>query len=270
MITVTLNGGLGNQMFQYSLGRALQDRLGVGLALDIGDLRGESSRDFRLNVTKFKADRVLSAGRIGRKMRFWQKPYFEKSFSYDSDVWGVANGARVTGYWQSYRYFDGIRREIREELSPASFGHEFLATVEEIEATANSVGIHVRRGDYVSNSSANSFHGLVPVSYYKGALERIIGTGIEPNVFVFSDDPGWVGENLILQCPFKVVDGLRDYEDLFALSHCNYQIIANSTFSWWSAYLRKEKEGGVYAPKKWFTNSEIDTSDLFPPEWTLL
>ena len=137
----------------------------------------------------------------------------------------------------------------------------------------NSVSIHVRRGDYLTNPVTFQTHGLCDIDYYKKAIDEILDLVDKPHFFIFSDDQSWAKSNIIFGAPTDYVmhnNSLKNYEDLRLMSYCRHHIIANSSFSWWGAWLGNNPEKIVIAPKKWFNDPKIDTTDLIPDTWLRL
>ena len=140
-------------------------------------------------------------------------------------------------------------------------------------AACNAVSLHVRRGDYAADPVVTSMHGLCPLDYYDRAVEYVLGRVSDPAFFLFSDDPDWVREHLKLRGSVSVVDHNgpdSGSEDLRLMSLCRHHIIANSTFSWWGAWLDPRPDKLVIAPKRWFADESLDTSDLLPAGWVKL
>jgi len=264
MIEVELNGGLGNQMFQYALGRSLSFSRGLTLLLNASKLGIYGAREFGLDKYSIRTSGVRWRRRswLDRKFR---AAYTEQSFSFDPEVL-ISTAKYYSGYWQSYRYFDNIKEILIAELRPKSISPSCSSMAKVIECSSNSIGVHVRRGDYVSDPAANRFHGILGMDYYKNAFSCISKDSFSEKVFCFTDDPEWAVENFLFPCSIEIVEGMADYEDMFLLSKCTNKIIANSTFSWWAAYLG-EGDGKIVAPREWFANRSIDVSDLLPPSW---
>lgn len=177
----------------------------------------------------------------------------------------------MIGYFQSEKYFIDYSQRIRQSFTfknkPDELNSEMLNRIKETE----SISLHIRRGDYVSNLTANSEHGLCSIDYYKKAVEYIKSkTESRGNrcFFLFSDDPIWVKENMMfLGDEMVVVDfntGEKSYEDMRLMSMCKHNIIANSSFSWWAAWLNNNPDKIVIAPDKWFVVDYYDTCDLYP------
>jgi hypothetical protein len=143
--------------------------------------------------------------------------------------------------------------------------------VEQI-SKVNAVSLHVRRGDYVQNAKTNANHGVCSLDYYRAAIQNILERVEAPSFFIFSDDIPWVKEHLVLDIPCRYVDhnqGVESYNDMRLMSLCRHHIIANSSFSWWGAWLNPDPQKIVIAPQKWFANDNI-VDDLFPPEWVTM
>jgi len=289
VIVVNLLGGLGNQMFQYALGRYLSLHKNTKLKLDIGSLSngaGCTYREYALDVFNINAkiindDELLYFRRLKKNKfcRTLQKfyPYSKRilirereGFKYDPNVFKCGKNVYLEGYWQSEKYFIDIEDVIRREFTiRLPKDQENLLLSNEIN-NSNSVCVHIRRGDYVTNKNANIYHGICSVEYYYKAIELLLNNGVvNPYFFVFSDDPDWARENLKLKYPVKIIDINLDkpYEDLRLMSQCKHFVIANSSFSWWGAWLSPSNDKIVIAPKRWITNEARDINDLFPKEW---
>lgn len=289
MIIVKLNGGLGNQLFQYALGRRVAIITGVPLKLDISALKVDPLRTFRLHNLNIMAEiasddevrsligqsesAVLSKVRriIRNKSPDKSRAYIkERKFSFDPEVLAAPPDAYLEGYWQSERYFKEIAQTLRSEFTVKSEMDSTNRILSEKILETQSVSIHIRRGDYITNPVTNEYHGVCPLDYYHRATKMLSATVKEPHFFIFSDDPRWVETNLHLPFPTMpvTINGIeRDYDDLRLMSLCNHHIIANSTFSWWGAWLSRNPEKQVYAPRQWFRSNENDASDLIPSSW---
>lgn len=297
VIIMQILGGLGNQMFQYAMGRSLAINSNQTLKLDISELTspvGEQTntpRMFGLDawnvVVRLAGERQCDALKYenapvlkrlwrqlqGKSRAFGSSCYRERGMRFDKQMLQVRGDAYMMGFWQSYRYFEECSHVIREEftprrdLSPATTAH-----LTEITA-ANAVSIHVRRGDYVSNPTANTFHGTCDLQYYRDAIQAVEKRVDEPRFFVFSDDLEWAKVNLDFIAPATFVEfsePVHDVEEIHLMSRCKHNIIANSSFSWWGAWLNDHPNRIVVAPKRWFRDPKIDTSDLIPPDWLRL
>lgn len=286
-VIVRLVGGLGNQMFQYAAGRAVAVRNQVPLTLDLSWFGTDPERQyalapFRINVRIRKDQNTGSvrpswverfAGRVRRKLNLPSQgvPVFsEKSFRYDAEIETVSAPVILNGYFQSERYFSSIQQLISEEFTlqnePKSATAELLALIH----ASDAICVHIRRGDYITNASANAYHGTCAVNYYDDGLAEVSAGLRNPHCFVFSDDPQWVRENFKTSLPMTLVDihGTQEaHEDLRLMRECRHFVIANSSLSWWGAWLSAREGKRVVAPKVWFKNSENDTSDLIPSGW---
>ena len=287
-VIVRLVGGLGNQMFQYAAGSAVATRNKAKLTLDLSWFGTDPERQYALAPFKIEAGTSIRtpkinanfswilrlAGHLDRKLNLTGQrlPVFsEKSFSYDTDIESVRSPVILDGFFQSERYFSSISTQISEQFSlqhePKGKAAEMLAM---IRAT-DSICVHIRRGDYITNSVANSYHGTCDLDYYWRGLAEV-GEGLtNPRCFIFSDDPRWVRENFKSQIPMTFVDihGAREvHEDLRLMRECRHFVIANSSLSWWGAWLCAREGKRVVAPKRWFKTSKNDTSDLIPAGWS--
>lgn len=284
MIVVKLMGGLGNQLFQYSTGKALALEKNVPLFLDTSFLNSESKGDYTRRY--FELDQLALNYKIaGEDMRrlFKQNSSFLRLFKKNRDqdfpVYNEQTGilhdtgspnAYLEGYWQSEKHFSSIRPVLLKEISPRyDLQKEFKEYFDRVKVT-NSVGLHVRRGDYINLKSANEFHGVCGMDYYNRAMD-LISTKVRQAVFfIFSDDMAWCEEN------FKHVPGIVFMKtpdaysslDLFLMSSCHHNIIANSSYSWWAAWLNTHEDKIVIAPEKWFNSPETSSGNIIPRGWT--
>jgi hypothetical protein len=198
---------------------------------------------------------------------------WEQSFCFDPEVLQLHDNIYLVGYWQSERYFADIREVLLQEFtvaSPLSGRNRALA---DAITGCNAVSMHIRRGDYVSNATTAAFHGVCDLDYYESAIEQIDTFVDQPHIFVFSDDHAWTRQHLHLQGKVTYVDHNdpdQGHEDMRLMSLCKHNIIANSTFSWWGAWLNRNPNKTVIAPRCWFADASIDTSDLIPSSWIRL
>ena len=286
MVIVQLLGGLGNQLIQYAVGCSIAHRNNSPLKLDISQFDKYPERNYSLNcfnisasiaspaevsrfTTLLRKDRLSKViASICRKMPYYRRTaFFEKTSQFNPKILRASGNIYLIGYWQSEKYFTDIEKMLRDELA---FKHnpdsDNSAMVQFINQT-DSVSLHIRRGDYVDR--ANKVHGICSLDYYKTAIETL-PTSDNPHFFVFSDDIEWATQNLKLNYPVTFVshNGIeKDYEDLRLMSHCKNHIIANSSFSWWGAWLCANPEKVIIAPKKWFNDPNRDTKDLIPHNW---
>lgn len=286
MIISRVNGGLGNQMFQYSIARALAIEYKTEVFLDLQDYSKSLGHPFALDkfLTRYKLvgskelrlfGKIPEYGnplwiRLKRKL-YHPQDCIEKKFQYSST--NLLNAGKYTyleGYWQCEKYFKQIRNQLLNDFAPAQqLSERTLLLLKEINST-DSVSIHIRRGDYVLNSSTNDYHGTCSIDYYRTAVNRILANLTNPRFFIFSDDIVWAKENLNIWSNMYFVDHNdmeHAWEDLILMSNCAHNIIANSTFSWWAAWLNNNPYKIVIAPEKWFNNAKLDYRDVVPVEW---
>jgi len=290
MIIIRLIGGIGNQMFQYALGRRLTLDRGVPLKLDLRAYDHQELRKFELD--KFNVDfqiasdediyktRFFSQNRVFRKfMAIWQKqlPYYkqrtvkEKKFSaYDDNIINVPSTCYISGFWQSKKYFAAINNKLTKEFTlkglPSSISTNWISKIK----SNTSISIHVRRGDYVNNKDKNNLHNALSLDYYYSAVNFCLKRIPSCRFFIFSDDIDWCSRSFtfINEPEFVYVDRKnRDVEELVLMSLCNHHIIANSSYSWWGAWLNPSTTKMVISPEKWFINSTMEILDLIPDTW---
>jgi hypothetical protein len=289
MIIVRLDGGLGNQLFQYAAGRRLAYRHKTELKLDITTFHtGHSNRKYELfhyNISGVVAPASDVARFVNRSPGFFygaveqcraalhlsKKGLIREShFHFDPEVLALPDNLYMWGYWQSERYFEDIRPIILKEFTlckPAAGQNADL--LEEI-GTTNAVGLHVRRADYARNPHVHNVHGTCDREYYEEAISRVLRAVQTPHFYIFSDEPEWARANLRLEHPATYVshNGPDDaVEDLRLMSACQHFIIANSSFSWWAAWLSQNQARLVCAPSRWFNDRSLDTRDLLPQAW---
>lgn len=196
----------------------------------------------------------------------------EPHFHYWSGIREVSHNAYLAGHWQSEKYFSDASETIRSDFT---FRHPLTKQNAELAGRIGqtmAVSLHVRRGDYVSDTKANAAHGLCSLEYYRAAV-LLMAEHVEcPEFFVFSDDIAWVKANLKIDFPSRYLDhnqGAESYNDMRLMSLCRHHIIANSSFSWWGAWLNPNPDKLVIAPKKWFAY-DSNVADLFPAGWVSL
>lgn len=293
MVIVRIAGGLGNQMFQYAAGRAYALRRGVAVSMDLSWFRSQSLRQFDLScfnipaaiLTNKESDHLLIPFRAskGRKILFRIKqtgfrgsdPLYivERNYRFERSVLQGPDHVFLVGFWQSEKYFIDSQMAIRKDFSfkesPTCSNAEIIRKIED----CCSVALHVRRGDYATEPRTNRVHGLCSREYYEKAVQRILVEFPEAAFFVFSDDPVWARANLSFDRPANYVDHNDQghaWEDLRLMAHCRHHIIANSSFSWWGAWLATEPNKRVIAPRQWFADPEQDDHDIIPTSWIRL
>ena len=293
MIITRLIGGLGNQLFQYAAGRRLAQVHGTELKMDVsgfGDRGYPTVRHYELSPFGIKQAFATASelkkftphcsmmSRIFKRssQRNMQLPEVyikQEHFHFEPRILELPDGVYLDGYWQSERYFTDVADLIRADLTITTpVDGRNLELMEQINS-CNAVSVHVRRGDYVSDEHTAAYHGVCSLDYYHNAIQHVVEAIENPVLFMFSDDPDWVRANLITSYPATIVDhngSKHCVEDLRLMSACRNHILANSSFSWWGAWLNANPDKIVVAPKRWFNESSIDTSDLVPQQWLRL
>lgn len=248
MIIGKLSGGLGNQMFQYAAGRSMSLRDNTPLLLDIRWYRGRTSRTYLLGDFNVKAE-------IAR----------------NSDIFKVKLFSRrnyLSGDFQSEKYFKNIESTLRKEFKLKNeIGIGSKQVLAEIVAD-NAVSIHLRGGDYVKGPKAK-FHGTCSPEYYQKAVEKIRKEVDLPHFYIFTDDIEWAKNHISLPDPYTFVSkaGRPAQDELMLMVACKHNVIANSSFSWWGAWLNENPTKIVIAPKKWFNDPTMDSGDIVPESW---
>lgn len=289
MIVVQLIGGLGNQLFQYAAGRALAEARQTIVKLDTSPfdtykLHAYSLPHFNISATiASQSERALfeSSAPLTRVRRLsarlrgdpYRKVAESAQFNYTPSLFPESSNLYLSGYWQTEKYFKDVAPMLRFELTVRTMPDPVSADLAVRIKQANAVCIHVRRADYVSDSQTHSVHGACSVEYYQAAMMRLTETVASPHYFVFSDDPMWARANLHFDHPATFVShnqADRNYEDLRLMTLCKHFIIANSTFSWWGAWLGTNETKTVIAPAKWSKTADAGATDIIPPTWIRL
>ncbi len=292
MIIARISNGLGNQLFQYSLGRHLAIKNNADLKLDISafqydfreymlnffNIAGETStqKDYHaIGLPDMEKQSYFS--RLRRKIfRNQEKnsPIYRRSiilepqFQFCEDILKAKNNCYLSGNWQSEKYFldiaDTIKKDLTLKNEPSQLFKQWTKKIDNCQ----SVSLHIRRGDYISSQKVNQFHGTCNLEYYQKAIDLIAEIIKNPKFFISSDDIAWARNNLKINYPVYFISdkNIPDYEELIIMSNCRHNIIANSSFSWWGAWLNGSPNKIVIAPQKWF-NAPTDTTDLLPDSW---
>jgi hypothetical protein len=289
---IKLNGGLGNQMFQYALGHIISLNYNSQLLLDkeLFQLKektpGHTPRSFELGVfgidnpSASKEDiryfeQLSLLNKLKRELNLnYPKMFYEENFSFDAKIENVLPPVYLRGFFQSFKYFKNHEDDIRKlfKFPENILDENNKGLLKKIKFTS-SVSIHIRRGDYVEDKVTQKFHGNCSLDYYDQAISKIKEFDKEVEFFFFSDDIKWV-ENEFKNYRIKKTfvgsnTGKNSWKDMLLMSQCHHNIIANSSFSWWAAWLNKNNFKKIIAPKRWFTNPEKEqyTFDLIPEEW---
>jgi len=292
MIISHIIGGLGNQMFQYASGRALSLVRNTPFKLDIQDfacyelhngfelkrifgLQTElaSENDIR-DVLGWRAHPLVRTRLFREQLKILRggKLFVDTQFSSWREIFEVPDSCYVMGNWQTEMYFKDVKDTIRSDFTfKFPLIGENAALAKKINSSV-AVSLHVRRGDIAANPASLAFHGLCSLEYYQRAIEYLAARVPNLEFYVFSDDIPWVKENLKLPYPCSYIDhnkGIDSYNDMHLMSLCRHHIIANSSFSWWGAWLNSSEDKVVVAPKLWFA-AEFDSSDIIPVGWVKL
>lgn len=277
MIFVKIHYGLGNQLFQYALARRISVERKIPFKIDasfysLSAGNDQQNRGYELSkftvVERMATDKDLQRFKgpsLYRRLSGWfdrLRPYYLRSVvyeqqpSFDPNILRIRSGAYLHGYWQNEKYFNTIEDVLREDLrfkdEPDSVNKSIL---KKIRSTQSSVAIHIRRGDYLTDKTVISLLHPCPMAYYQAAIDHLVNVVGDPFFFIFSDDPEWVEANFKVEHPHFFVSGYnanQPVEELRLMSSCNHFIIANSSFSWWAAWLGKAQDKIVVAPKLWF------------------
>lgn len=284
MIVVNLMGGLGNQLFQYAAAKQQALRLNVPLRFFFEDPYKGAQRNYALYpylgysnlIDKFQLKSLLPEQGIFRRIKTAvglpiEKNVFreKENYKYDDRINQIPSGTILIGFWQSYKYFNCIESNIRLELVLKKPSLQYVSTIEYLKSLPNPVSFHIRRGDY-SVISKNGC-ACLPLDYYRSASTYLKERIKEFTPLIFSDDYAWSKENLnflpnaIYAEKFK----LPDFEEIMLMTACTHHVIANSSFSWWAAWLNASKEKIVIAPEKWHSSHTAE-SQLLPYNWIKL
>lgn len=291
MIVSKLMGGLGNQMFQYAAAKSLALKRNTSVKVDDSFLLQKSEgrytqRNFELSafsssiecLSQEEKQQISSQFNIRWKRllhRFFkfpggfqykqeESPYFQNSF------FDCGSNVYLSGFWQCEKYFSDIRESLLRDFQFKPEVLDFDISILELISESNSISLHIRRGDYVTLQSASSFHGICSIDYYQNAVSEITLKVKNSVAFVFSDDINWCKENIKLTIPVHFVSTKNAFSDMHLMSKCKHNIIANSSFSWWSAWLNTNKDKIVIAPKQWFAVENEKSRDIVPESWIRL
>lgn len=292
MVIVKLMGGLGNQMFQYAFGKAMSSKLKTNLYLDRSFLdsqnvtkHGFTPRNFELSIFNLSANiankkivelfykrSVINA--LKRKLSLpYRKNYAEKIFAFDLNASIQKLPVYFSGFWQTEQYFESIAETIRKDFQfNVAMDSQTEVIAREI-VNCNSVSIHFRRGDYLTSIVTREIHGICSLDYYLSA-KQVIDEKVNPDkYFIFSDDIEWVKQNFQAPLDKSVFvnhnTGINSWQDMYLMSLCKHNIVANSSFSWWGAWLNANQNKQVVAPEPWFISKEpfFDMKDIVPKSW---
>lgn len=287
MVVVRISGGLGNQLFQYAFGQYVAEKIKTNVLYDIQtelNMANFTSRDFALSNFNLKLDRASK--KDIRSMRFFSscnlqrferkvvqmypfintKYYIEKNFQ-SVFLQDVKDNCYYDGYWQLYKYLDTIESLLKTQIVlNDGFLKEYADLTKQI-SNSQSVSIHIRRGDYISiKANANMFI-TCGLDYYYSAINYVHSLFNDIKFYIFSDDIEWAKKHFVGN-QFCFMEANEPFVDLYLMSLCRHNIIANSTFSWWGAWLNRNLHKVVISPNEWFVG-KLNTckNELIPQKW---
>ncbi|MBK7139134.1 MAG: alpha-1,2-fucosyltransferase [Bacteroidetes bacterium] len=275
MIIVKLKGGLGNQMFQYAFGKCVAQLLNQHLYLDLSFFEdqekreGHTPRHYELGILNIHA-RILEKKQLEKlganfdlksrikcaiKSKFNTVKIKEKKTLVNISGLSKMRSYYFDGYFQNEKYFAQLTHKLKKDFLPKEpLDQKTLDCIEKI-SSQNAVSIHIRRGDYISDNITNAHHGTCGIEYYQRAIKLISEQVENPHFYIFSDDIEWVNEHFKTGHPQTVITDYQqtnNFIDIVLMSHCKHHIVANSSFSWWGAWLGRNDKKIVIAPKDWF------------------
>ncbi len=284
MITMRLSGGLGNQMFQFAAGLAVAKSRNTELSLDLSEFSYYDLRNYMLDCYTLSPrvsilDKVQTPlQRVFERFIPNAKIYKEQEYYFESRFTDLKDGRILEGYFQSPKYFENSQKSIRESFtlkSPLSKNSQDILT--QIQNSNVAISLHIRRGDYVNDPQTQNIHGEASEVYYQNAMDLMRQIYGEDNItfFIFSDDHDYVVNNFKSNSVMYAVEGNGDHphEDMALMSKCDHHILANSSFSWWGAWLNASNDKTVIAPKLWFARQTLikkSIIDLCPEGWISL
>ena len=259
LVITELRCGLGNQLFQYAVGRALAHHHKAPLKIDKSIFDRPGGRRYGLDLYGISGSIAAPA-----EIEILKKnplTVFHRHSGYHPEIWQTPRRIYIKGFWTTEKYFQHIGTELRKELTPKRPLREELLIVGKLINQINSVSLHIRRTDYLRTPQ------LFPLQpdYYSAAIKKLESLARIDVIYIFSDDIAWAKQNMRLNFPTVFIEGNRDYEDLWLMTQCKNHIIANSTFSWWGAWLRPESQQTVVAPRRWFRTRKV--KNLIPDRW---
>ena len=285
MIIIKLKGGLGNQMFQYAAGLAAAFRRDQELRIDATGyddprvINSDTPRKYGLYTFNISGKIAMSEeaikarnpyGIFSKAFRLFNQRFLKRYYiDYDPDFF-KKDHKYIEGYFQSEKNFIDIKEKVAKEftLKKEFESESFLIEKNKINKT-KSVSVHIRRGDYISDPKTNSVHEVCSKEYYERAIDLMKSKIEAPVFYFFSDDIEWVKKEFGEREDFKYISSpnLKEYEELILMSVCAHNIIPNSSFSWWGAYLNQNQNKVVIAPKKWVNIKPDPHPNITPESW---
>lgn len=269
-IIVNLIGGVGNQMFQYAIGYVLSKNTGFDLYVDLSAYSDYKVRNFELNKFGFdiKVAQVCDFENLNKKHLFKKTLYKDKKKTFCPQVLKIKHSAYLKGFWQSEKYFIDNRDDI---LSLFNFRDKSFIKNDTLLSdikNSNSVSINLRLGDYITNDANKKIHFVCKKDYYTNAIEYMSKSINNPKFFVFSDDIEGSCAYLPEGHEYIYANTANWQEDMYFMSQAKHNIVANSSFSWWAAWLNNNSGKIVVAPSRWFTReAKINDKDFIPESW---
>lgn len=284
MIIFRCTGGLGNQLFQYAAAKALAVKHSVVLKADTTWYETDPLRQFELpllgimppiataeEIAALKA--TTTAQRLRWRFTAYQKKKFYKQphFGFDKNFFMLGSKVYLQGYFQSPKYFAPIEKMLRDEIIFPQQAQQRMATAVQQLQAGPSVSVHLRRGDY-RTPEAYRYHGILPATYYKKAIAQVKLWFPDARFYLFTNDAEWAETEMGITDAVIAAQLWKTaaIEDLYLMSCCHHHIIANSSFSWWAAWLNNRHDKKVIAPKQWFNKGPQNTTDLVPAAWLRL
>lgn len=260
MVIVRILGGLGNQMFQYAFAKSLQNK-GFEVQIDISKFKTYKLHG-GYHLDKYNIDLQTASPFVSfLSLIKIKKNIKEKSLLFDENLLKLSGNEFVKGYFQTEKYFSTIRAILLEQFTiKTKLSNSTDVYSKAIHQHKNSCSLHIRRGDYITDEKANSVHGTCDLNYYANAIKLINEKFDNTHFFVFSDDITWAKENLQLENVTYIDHKTIPHEDMLLMSLCKHNITANSSFSWWGAWLNEYANKTVIAPKKWFVSQENEVA----------
>ncbi len=273
---IRLKGGPGNQLFQYSFGQLLSIKNGVEVKYKFLVNKNDSKREYFLEYFNTKVNIATDEefvkarypyGILSKIVELLRTKILRQfNIGYISKLLNKKDGY-LEGYWQSYKYLEPIRTELLEEITLKKSVNGKYDILNKIE-NSNSVCLNVRRGDYVNNNKFKKEWITFGLEYYNSAFKLIEEKVGDPIIFVFSDDIEWCKNNLITNLPLIFSDSKVPMQENFMIAtKCKHNIIVNSSYAFWVAWLNQNPNKIVIAPKKWNNRYDREYKDLLPKEW---
>jgi hypothetical protein len=269
-LEIGYSGRLGNQMFQYATLFALQQKLGYKIQIpshNVNVVKHNGCMDLGTGEwIPYKCDLYnafdLTSQPVPKAYIYKEHIYQESKFTFEPEIFNIKDNTDISGYFQSYKYFDEYRNEILKELT---FKQEIVDSVKQhLPKGDNIISVHIRRGDYVANPGFENLDN----GYLVNAISKF-DSDAEPVFLIFSDDIEYCKQIFGTQNRIFYSENKTPIQDMCLMSMCNHNIIANSSFSWWGAYLNQNPNKIVVAPSKWFTDGR-SLEDLYPPNWIII